>query len=107
MDHTFDELSNKTVAQLREIAEGLDHDKVHGYKSLHKPDLVKLLCDALGIEAHEHHKVVGLDKSKIKTQIRLLKDKRAAALEAHDAAELKRVRLNIKRLKHKIRSATL
>ena len=74
MEHTFDELSKKTVAQLREIADGLDHDKVHGYKSLHKPDLVKLLCAALAIEAHEHHNVVGLDKAKIKAQIAVLKE---------------------------------
>ena len=107
MEHTFEELSKKTVAELREIAEGLDHEKVRGYKSLHKPDLVKLLCNALGIEAHEHHEVVGLDKTKVKAQIRRLKEKRAQALEAKDAAELKRVRLNIKRLKHKIRRATV
>ncbi len=107
MEHNFEELSKKTVAELREIAEGLDHDKVRGYKSLHKPDLVKLLCNALGIEAHEHHEVVGLDKTKVKAQIRQLKKKRAQALEAKDAAELKRVRLNIKRLKHKIRRATV
>ena len=30
MEHTFDELSKKTVAQLREIGDSLDHDKVHG-----------------------------------------------------------------------------
>ena len=107
MEHTFDELSKKTVAQLREIADGLDHDKVHGYKSLHKPDLVKLLCGALGIDAHEHHHVVGLDKAKIKAQMAVLKEKRADALKAHDAVQLKRARLNIKRLKHKIRSATV
>ena len=107
MEHTFDELSKKTVAQLREIADGLDHDKVHGYRSLHKPDLVKLLCVALAIEAHEHHNVVGLDKAKIKAQIAVLKEKRAAAIEAHDTAQLKRARLNIKRLKHKMRRATV
>ena len=107
MDHTFDELSKKTVAQLQEIADGLDHEKVHGYKTLHKPDLIKLLCTALGIEAHEHHNIVGLDKVKIKAQIAVLKEKRTAALEAHDAAQLKRARLNIKRLKHKMRRATV
>ena len=107
MEHTFEELSKKTVAQLREIGDSLDHDKVHGYKSLHKPDLVKLLCDALGIEAQEHHKVVGLDKTKIKAQIAVLKEKRAAALDAHDATQLKRARLNLKRLKHKMRRSTV
>lgn len=107
MEHTYDELSKKTVAQLREIAEGLDSEKVQGYKTLHKPELIKLLCDALGIEAHEHHEVVGLDKTKVKAQIQALKKKRAEALEAHDSKQLKWTRLNIKRLKHKIRRATV
>lgn len=107
MEHTFDSLKKNTVAELREIADGLDHEKVQGYKTLHKDDLVKLLCGALGLEAHEHHQVVGVDKAKVKAQIQVLKQKRAAAIEAHDAKQLKWVRLNIKRLKHKIRSATV
>lgn len=107
MEHTFESLKQKTVAELRELADGMDHEKVQGYKTLHKEDLIKLLCDALGIEAHEHHAVVGLDKAKVKAQIQALKQKRAAALEAHDAKQLKWTRLNIKRLKHKIRRATV
>ena len=107
MEHTYDSLKQNTVAELREIADGIDHEKVRGYKSLHKEDLVKLLCGALGIEAHEHHAVVGVDKAKIKAQIHVLKQKRAAAIEAHDAKQLKWTRLNIKRLKHKIRRATV
>lgn len=107
MEYTYDDLKTKTVAQLREIAEGLDHDKVHGYKTLHKEDLVQLLCNAMGIEAHEHHEVVGVDKPKIKAQIKALKKKRAEALAAHDAKQLKWMRHNIKRLKHKIRRATV
>ena len=107
MEHTFDSLKKKTVAELREIADGMDHEKVQGYKTLHKEDLVKKLCEALGIEAHEHHEVVGLDKAKVKAQIQVLKQKRQAALEAHDAKQLKWTRLNIKRLKHKIRRATV
>lgn len=107
MDYTYDDLKTKTVAQLREIAEGLDGEKVQGYKTLHKEDLIKLLCDALGIEAQEHHEVVGIDKPKIKAKIKALKTKRAAALEAHDSEQLKWTRHNIKRLKHKIRRATV
>lgn len=107
MEYTYDDLKTKTVAQLREIAEGMDHDKVPGYKTLHKEDLVQLLCNAMGIEAHEHHEVVGIDKPKIKAQIKALKKKRAEALAAHDAKQLKWTRHNIKRLKHKIRRATV
>ncbi len=107
MEHTYDSLKQKTVTELREIADGMDHDKVQGHKSLHKEDLVKLMCDALGIDVHEHHKVVGVDKSKLKAQIHALKQKRTAALEARDAKQLKWTRLNIKRLKHKLRRATV
>ncbi len=107
MEHTYDSLTQNTVAELREIADGMDHDKVQGYKSLPKEDLVKLLCGALGLDAHEHHVVVGLDKAKIKAQIQALKQKRAAAIEARDPKQLKWTRLNIKRLKHKIRRATV
>ena len=107
MEHTYDELKKKTVAQLREIADAMDHEKVQGYKTLHKDDLVQLLCKALGIDAHEHHEVVGIDKAAIKTRIKALKDKRQAALEAKDTKQLKWARLNIKRLKHKIRRATV
>jgi hypothetical protein len=45
----------------------------------------------------------GAEKAKIKAQIQALKGKRAAAIEAHDAKQLKWTRLNIKRLKQKIR----
>ncbi len=107
MEHTYDSLKQQTVAELREIADAMDHEKVHGYKSLHKEDLIKLICGALDIDAHEHHHVVGLDKAKIKAKIQVLKQKRAAAIEAHDAKQLKWTRLNIKRLKHKIRRATV
>lgn len=107
MEHTYESLKEKTVAQLREIAEGIDSEKVQGYKTLHKEDLVKKLCEALGIEAHEHHEVVGLDKAKVKAQIQALKKKRAQALETGDAKQLKWARHNIKRLKHKIRRATV
>jgi hypothetical protein len=51
--------------------------------------------------------VIGLDKSKVKAQIRALKKKRAAALEARQAGELKRLRHTIKKLKHRIRRATV
>ena len=107
MAQTFEELKKKTVAELREIADGMDHEKVHGYKTAHKDDLVKLLCNALGIDAHEHHEVIGIDKAAIKAKIQALKVKRQEALEAKDAKQLTWTRLNIKRLKHQIRRATV
>lgn len=105
MAHTYEELHKKTVAQLREIAKGIEHDALHGYTTMHKDHLLKALCDALGIEAHEHHEVVGLDKTKVKREIHELKMKRDAAIESKDYTELKRVRTRIKRLKRELRRA--
>jgi hypothetical protein len=105
MAYTYEELSKKTVAELREIAAGVEHEAVKGHTQMHKEQVLLALCTALGIDARAHHQVVGLDKSKVKAQIRALKKKRTVALEAHQARELKRVRRNIKRLKHRMRRA--
>ncbi len=107
MVHTYEELHQKTVAQMRAIAKGMDHEALRGYTTMHKEQLLLALCKALGLEAHEHHEVVGVDKTKIKQQIRLLKVERAAALEAHDSKELKVIRRRIHRLKRKIHKATV
>jgi hypothetical protein len=107
MAYTFEELSKKTVAELREIAAGVEHEAVKGHTQMHKEQVLLALCTALGIDAHAHHHVVGLEKSKIKAQIRALKKKKVAVLAAREASELKRLRHNIKKLKHKIRRATV
>jgi hypothetical protein len=107
MAHTYEELSKMTVAQLREIAAGIEHEAVKGHTQMHKEQVLLAICTALGIDAHAHHRVVGLDKAKVKAQIKALKSKRGAAIEANDRKELKRLRLNVKRLKHKIRRATV
>ncbi|NHZ73359.1 MAG: hypothetical protein GWP16_02680 [Nitrospirae bacterium] len=107
MTHTYEELHSMTVAELRDVAKEMDNEALSGYSSMHKEDLLKALCESLGIEAHVAHHVVGLDKSKIKLEIRELKLQRQAALEAHDHQELKKVRRQIHRLKRKIRQATV
>ena len=85
-DYTYDNLKKKTVAQLREIAKGLEHEAVTGYSQLNKDHLLPALCTALGIDAREHHHVVGaFDKSAVKAKMRALKVERRAALEAHDS----------------------
>ena len=106
MAYTFEELKHKTLAELREIAKGTDHEAVQGYTQLNKEHLVVALSKALGIQ-HEHHEVVGIDKSGIKSRIRELKTQRAAALAAHDHAQLKVVRRTIHRLKRRIHKATV
>jgi hypothetical protein len=107
MAYTLHELKSKTVAQLREIAKGIEHDSLKGYSVLHKDDLLKVLCNVLGIDMHEHHQVVGLNKSGIKAQIKELKDRRDKALAARDHAELKTVRRKIHHLKRMIHKATV
>ncbi len=96
-----------TVAQMREIAKGLDHEAVRGYTTMHKHELLPALCTALGVEAHEHHEAVGINKTTLKAQMRELKVKRDGALEARDLAELKDIRHKMKRLRRKIRRATV
>ena len=106
MSHTFEELKAKTVAELREIAAGLQEDTVKGYTQLNKDHLLELLCKALNIPTHAHHDVVGIDKTAIKKEIRELKKKRGDALTAHDSDQLRRIRRRIHRLKRTIHSHT-
>ena len=106
MEYTYEQLKHKTVAELREIAKGIEHEAVQGYTQLNKEHLIVAISKALGIK-HEHHDVVGVDKASIKARIRELKKKREEALAAHDHAQLKVVRRTIHRLKRQIHRATV
>lgn len=106
MAFTYEELKHKTVAELREIAKGIEHEAVQGYTQLNKEHLLVAISKALGLK-HEHHDVVGVDKASIKARMRELKTKREAALVAHDHAQLKVVRRTLHRLKRRIHKATV
>jgi len=106
MEVTFEQLKHKTVAELREMAKGSDHEAVRGYTQLNKEHLLVALSKALGIE-HEHHRVVGVDKASIKSRIKELKKKREEALASHDHALLKATRRNMHRLKRQLHKATV
>lgn len=106
MELTYEQLRHKTVAELRDLAKGIDHEAVQGYTQMNKEHLVVAISNALGIQ-HEHHSVVGVDKAGIKARIRQLKTQRAAALDAHDHRQLKVVRRTIHRLKRRIHKATV
>lgn len=106
MAFTIEELKHKTVADLREIAKGIEHEAVQGYTQLNKEHLVRAIASALGIQ-HTHHDVVGVDKASIKAKIRELKAKRQEAIEAHNRADLRVVRRTIHRLKRRIHKATV
>jgi hypothetical protein len=107
MAHTYEELKAMKVAQLREIADGIQHEALAGHSTMHKDKLLIGLCHALGIEDHEHHEVVGLDKKKVKAEIRALKKKRDDALAAKDKKAFKDSLREIHRLKNKLRRATV
>ena len=107
MAYTYEQLHAMTVADLRQIAQGLDHEAVKGATTMHKDKLLPALCTALGIEAHAHHHVIGLDKSGIKAEIRSLKAQRTEALGKKDYASLKTIRKKIHDLKRSIRKATV
>lgn len=106
MPYTYEQLKHKTLTELRDIAKDIDHEAVQGYTQLNKDHLIIALAKALGIQ-HEHHSAVGIDKASIKARIRELKTQRAAAIEAHDNAQLKVVRRTIHRLKRQIHKATV
>jgi hypothetical protein len=104
MSMTYDQLKAMTVAELRDIAKGLNHPAVLGFSQMNKEHLLPAVCTALGVDAHEHHAVVGIDKAAIKARMRALKEERDAALEAHDSSRLHAVRDQMHHLNHKLRA---
>jgi DNA-binding IclR family transcriptional regulator len=102
--YTYHELKEKTIAELRDIAKGIDDESVKGFSQMNKEHLLPAICNALHIDVHEHHEVIGIDKANIKARIRTLKKERDAALEAHDSAKLKSVRRRIHSLNRQIRA---
>jgi len=107
MAYSYEELKGKTVAELREIAAGINHEALQGYTQLNKEHLLTALCKALHIDTHAHHHVVGINKTTIKAKIRELKRKRDEALTSHDTARLKQIRRTIHTLKRKLHKATV
>jgi len=105
MAYTYEELSKMTVQELRTIADGIENEALKGHLVMHKEQLLPLLCHALGIEAHAHHTVVGINKSSVKLEIRKLKTERTATIEKHDYKHLKEIRRQIHDLKRKIRKS--
>ena len=107
MQYTFDQLKGMTVAQLRDIAHGIDHEAVKGYTQLNKEHLLAALCTALNLDTHTRHKskIGGHDKESIKSQMKALKVKRDALIEAHDHKELKSIRRHLHELRRSLRKA--
>ena len=107
MEHTYEELKKKTVAQLRKIAADLDHEAIKGYSQMRKKHLLKAVCIAVGLGFHEHHVAKTENKAGIKSQIKVLKKKRDEAIDVHDYKELKVIRRKIHRLKRSLHKVTV
>ncbi len=107
MSHTYEELKKKNVSDLREIAKEIEHDAVQGYTQLNKEHLLKAICTALNLDMHVHHEVKGVDKSKIKKEIREAKKKRDEAIAAKDDEAQKKARGRIRHLKKVLHKATV
>ena len=110
MAYSYQELKKKTVAQLREIAKGIQNEAVKGYSQLNKEHLLVGLCTALGIDHRVHHVAHGIDKTKIKGEIKALKKQRDEILAAgadKDRKKLTLARAKIHRLKRELRKAML
>jgi hypothetical protein len=103
--HTYEELKKKTVAELREMAAGIDHEAVKGYTQLNKDHLLPALCKALGIEAFEHHAAATAEKNLIKAQMREIKAASAKARESGDHEALHRLRRQYHGLNHALRTS--
>jgi hypothetical protein len=75
---------------------------------MNKDHLLPAICKALGIDTrkHPHHEATGIEKKKIKEQLKELKAERKKAIEAGDHAQLKAIRRKYHRLNHRIRAAT-
>ena len=105
---TYEELQRKTVAELREIAKGIDHEAVHGFTQMNKEHLIPAICKALSIDTYAHHHVVtGFDKGKIKARIRALKAERDRAIQSHDDDRVHDLRRELHTLNHRIRAHTV
>lgn len=103
--HSYENFKHSTVAELREIAKGIEHEALKGYTQLNKDHLITALCKALNLEAHAHHEVRGIDKAKFKAQLKELKKQRIEALAAHDHEKLRVIRRHRHSLMHRMRRA--
>jgi len=105
---TYEELHRKTVAELREIAQGLNHEAVQGYTQMNKDHLLPAICRALGIDTHTHHHLeTGFDKAKIKARMRELRRQRQSAVQSGDPHQLQTLRREWHTLNHRIRAHTV
>ncbi len=107
MTYTYAELKKKTVAELREIAAGIEHEAVKGHSQMNKEHLLVALCKALNMDIHEHHQVVGINKTQAKARIRAMKERLVEAIKAGDHKQIRFCHRQIHRQKRNIHKATV
>src|SRR5437867_13360731 len=102
------DLQKMTVVKLRE--EGLKHSSIAGVYSMNKAQLIEALAAVYGIDIEAATRAAreqfATDKSTLKQEIRAFKGQRNAALSAHDATQVNRLRLQIKKRKRMLLSLT-
>ena len=107
MAYTFEELKAKTLADLREIAKGIDSEAVKGWSQMNKDHLLPAIAKALNIDTHKHIHVEGIDKASLKARLHELKKARAEAMAAGDSVKLKAIRRQHHHLNRQIRAHTV
>ncbi len=104
-EYTYKQIKDMKVAELRKIADEIEHEALQGHSTMHKDKLLGALCTALGL--HEQHAAAGANKGKIKTLIRSLKTQRDEAKASGDGERLAAIRHQIHALKHRLRTMAL
>jgi len=102
MAYTYDELHKKTIAELREIAKGLEDEALKGFTQMNKEHLLPLLAKALKVEMHPHAVAAGV-RREMKAKVRQLKKKQREALKAKTYDKLPALRQGIHNLKRELR----
>lgn len=95
-------LEKMTATELRVVAKEIEG--VTGVHGMNKAELLEVIRKAKGIVVPGKQKDVSYIRG-IKGKIREMKRRRAEALNASDAAKVSRLRLQISRLKKKVRRA--
>lgn len=103
MSYTYDDIKGKTVAQLREIAKGIEHEAVKGYTQLNKERLIAAVCTALSIDVHAARKVTSAEKGGIKESIRAAKRERDEAISKKDRSAMRQAQRKIRDYKRQMR----
>ena len=104
MAHTYEELKKMNVSQLREAAKA---EGIKGSSQMNKDKVLEVVCQHLKIDMHVHHEIVGIDKAAVKLEIRKLKKDRDQFIQDKKKEDLHKVRKQIKKLKRKLRNATV